>query len=160
MLLPNRCRLFLPFVAVGLLSVLSAGAEETKTAQAPQTSTGPAAGEAAYVYKAGSRDPFIPLAGQGQFTSGIASAHGQGEFSPSSLELTGILKTRTGRWAVLRGAGGTYLVRDGKIQDSKSKPVKGYVGIVKEKSLVVIGPDNQLTELKLKTAGESDSKTP
>ena len=51
-------------------------------------------------------------------------------------------------------AGNSFMVKDGKILDGKRKPVKGYVGIVKEKSLVMIGPNNQVTELKLKSGQE------
>ena len=131
--------------AVCWLAGFSAASGRSEDAPVSPTET-----EAAYVYKAESRDPFVPLTGTGMTMVG-GGAEEEGEFNPGSVELTGILKTKTGRWAVLRiPAGGSYLVKDGKIQDSKRKAVKGYVGIVKEKSLVLIGPNNQVTELKLK----------
>jgi hypothetical protein len=105
-----------------------------------------------YVYKGG-RDPFLPLTGPGMGGLDVPRASGEevDGFNPASLELKGILQTRTGRWAVLRhpGANTSFLVKDGRIEDSKRKAVTGFVGIVKEKSLVIIGPNNQVTELKL-----------
>ena len=116
----------------------------------------PAAAE--YTYNADKlRDPFIPPMGAG---GGMDMARGavDEDFNPSSVELKGILQTKTSRWAVLRSpAGASYLVRNGKIHDPKRKVVEGYVGIVKEKSLVVIGPNNQVTELKLR---KDQQKTP
>jgi hypothetical protein len=79
-----------------------------------------------------------------------------GAFNPTGLNLKGLIRSRTGRWAVLlSNTGDEYIVENGKILDSKRKPVEGYVGIIKEKSLVLIGPNNQVTELKLKRDQES-----
>jgi hypothetical protein len=75
------------------------------------------------------------------------------------MELKGILRSRTGRWAMMTGASGErYVVENGKIHDAKKKPVEGYVGIIKEKTLVIIGPNNQVTELKLKKDQEGQAK--
>jgi hypothetical protein len=109
--------------------------------------------ESVYVYQPKSRrDPFLPLAGSEALSGGSGEVdHGSGVFDIKSVALTGILKTPTGRWAVLRSPeGGSYLVKNGKIYNFKHKQVEGYVGIVKEKSLVIIDSQNQVTELKLK----------
>jgi hypothetical protein len=133
----------LGIVSLSLLATGTLFAElpsEGSTAQEPPV----------YEYKP-SRDPFIPLTGQGAGSWSSAATTEEEAFNPASLELKGILKTKSGRWAMLRGTtGSSFLVIDGKIQDAKRKSVKGYVGIVKEKSLVIIGPNNQVTELKLK----------
>lgn len=117
--------------------------------------------EPIYHYSSTSRDPFIPLTGAGlsEF-SGVEKE--PGAFNPASVELKGILKTKTGRWAVLRGSGRAdmYIVENGKIRDSKRKAVDGFVGIVKEKSLVLIDRNNQVTELKLKKDQEQAERTP
>lgn len=114
--------------------------------------------EPEYAYQADRfRDPFVPLAGQGAMDLPPISQDEQ-IFKANEMELKGIIGSRTGRMALLRSAGGgIYVVKEGKILDSKRKPVNGFVGIVKEKSLVLIGPNNQVTELKL--TKESDSKT-
>ena len=117
--------------------------------------------EPLYEFTAASRDPFIPLAGGSAMDVGNGPSVDKepGAFNPSSLELKGILRTRTGRWAMLSGAGGErYVVENGKVHDAKRKPVEGYVGIIKEKTLVLIGPNNQVTELKLKRDQEDQTK--
>jgi hypothetical protein len=106
--------------------------------------------EPEYVYSGTSRDPFIPLVG-GPAANLTTSEKEPGAFNPGGLELKGLTRSRTGRWAVLVSTtGDQYIVENGKILDGKRKPVEGYVGIIKEKSLVLIGPNNQVTELKLK----------
>jgi hypothetical protein len=107
--------------------------------------------EPEYVYSGTSRDPFIPLAGGPAALAMPASEKEPGAFNPSGLDLKGLTRSRTGRWAVLvSSTGDEYIVENGKILDGKRKTVEGYVGIIKEKSLVLIGPNNQVTELKLK----------
>ncbi|HOW27207.1 MAG TPA: hypothetical protein PK876_01715 [Elusimicrobiota bacterium] len=143
------------FLAAGfLLAVLSAGVSAAD--EKPE-----------YSYRGDRyRDPFIPLTGSGseKISSVIISSGGEEEaaFKPASIELKGIIRAKTGRWAIARmsDTGAPYLVQDGKIFDSKRKPVKGYVGIVKEKSLVIIGPNNQVTEVKLKKDQQENPATP
>lgn len=109
--------------------------------------------EAVYSYKGDQfRDPFIPLAGESIVLTARPTRSTENEkFNPSGLELKGIIKAPLGRWGVLRSISGeAYMVQNGKIYDSKRKAIDGYVGIVKEESLVVMGPNNQVTELKLK----------
>jgi hypothetical protein len=107
--------------------------------------------EPEYVYSGTSRDPFIPLAGGNVALNIPTSEREPGAFNPTGLDLKGLTRSRTGRWAVLVApTGDQYIVENGKILDGKRKPVEGYVGIIKEKSLVLIGPNNQVTELKLK----------
>lgn len=119
---------------------------------AVSVSTPPAA--PAYVYRGDRfRDPFVPLVG----APGVAfdvphpAAEPLSPFNPAGAELKGILKTSTGRWAVLRTSDGvTYMVQNGKIFDPKRKPVDGFQGIVKEKTVVLLGPKNQEIEVRLK----------
>ncbi len=110
------------------------------------------AAPAAYVFKGDRfRDPFIPLVGASLGYEGPrASAEPLSPFNPSNVEVKGIIKTTSGRWAVLRTSEGvTYLVQNGKIYDPKRKPVEGYQCVVKEKSVVVMGPGKQESELLL-----------
>jgi hypothetical protein len=118
----------------------------TETAKSPEPPAEPE-----YIYSGTSRDPFIPLAGGSIAANISASVKEPGAFNPGGLDLKGLTRSRTGRWAVLvANTGDQYIVENGKIIDSKRKPVQGYVGIIKEKSLVLIGPNNQVTELRLK----------
>ena len=115
-------------------------------------STPPAA--PAYVYRGDRfRDPFVPLVGApgAGFDVPRPSAEPLSPFNPAGAELKGILKSPTGRWAVIRTSDGVaYLVQNGKIFDPKRKAVDGFQGIVKEKSVVILGPKNQEVEIRLK----------
>lgn len=112
-----------------------------------------------YVYRGDRfRDPFIPLVGAPG--AGFDGPHPVSEplspFNPVGAELKGILKTTSGRWAVIRTSeGGTYLVQNGKIFDPKRKAVEGFQGIVKEKTVVILGPKNQEVEVRLKKDAEA-----
>jgi len=100
------------------------------------------------------RDPFIPLAGSG-IPVQILSSTGKSTFDPNSLTLKGIISTKTGRIAMLKQTNGArYMIKDGKIFDNKNKSVKGFAGIVKEKSIVIIDSEKKVTELKLRKPKE------
>lgn len=153
---------FLPldgwFRSAALAAALLLGAVPLRAEDPPAPA---AEEEPLYIYNGSSRDPLIPLLGAPQMGLGAAQPDREpGAFNPSSMELKGILRTRTGRWAMMTGtAGERYVVENGKIHDGKKKPVEGYVGIIKEKTVVLIGPNNQVTELKLKRDQE-ESKQP
>jgi hypothetical protein len=153
-------------LAAALLWAPLLRAEEPPAAPAVAASTGTAEApsEPEYVFTVGSRDPFVPLVGAAaDVGESMRSADKEpGAFNAASLELKGILRMPTGRWAVLSSPGGdTYVVENGKVRDAKKKPVEGYVGFIKEKSLVLIGPNNQVTELKLKRDQQlEDQKKP
>ncbi|MBL8024042.1 MAG: hypothetical protein JNK54_07165 [Elusimicrobia bacterium] len=110
-----------------------------------------------YVYQGDRfRDPFIPLVGAdtGRYEA-LPSNELLPPFNAIGADLKGILKATTGRWAVLRTVDGvTYLVKNGKVFDPKRKEVEGYQGIVKEKSLVILGPKNEEVILNLKKEAE------
>jgi hypothetical protein len=149
-------------VTVVLTLLLCAGVLKAQNPAADvAASTKPALGEAPdYQYQATrARDPFVPLTGPGIMDTALYAS--DEEFNPEAMELKGLLRTPTGRLALLRSSGGNaYLVKDGKILNYKRKPVVGYVGIVKEKSLVMIGPNNQVTELKWKADDEERAVRP
>ncbi|MBK8574125.1 MAG: hypothetical protein IPN90_00055 [Elusimicrobia bacterium] len=150
----------LSFRTLLLLSVFGAGAWVCHaddgvlpaTASAVLVSTPPAA--PAYVFRGDRfRDPFLPLLGApgGGFDIPRSLSEPLSPFNPVGADLKGILKTTTGRWALIRTSEGvTYLVQNGKIFDPKRKAVEGYQGIVKEKTVVILGPKNQEVEIRLK----------
>jgi hypothetical protein len=108
------------------------------------------------------RDPFVPLVGAPS-SAGAAPAPSTplSAFNPQGAELKGILKTPTGRWAVLRTSeGAAYMVQNGKIFDPKRKVVEGFQGIVKERTLIILGPKNQEVELRLKKDEDAAKANP
>lgn len=104
------------------------------------------------------RDPFVPLVGNtnGGFDTPRPPSDPTSPFNPVGAELKGVLKTTTGRWAIIRTSDGvTYLVQNGKVFDPKRKVVEGFQGIVKEKTVVILGPKNQEVEVRLKKDAEA-----
>ena len=112
--------------------------------------------EPSFTYQpANGRDPFSPLTGSG--APSFSGPDEEAPFDPKGVTLTGLISSKGGRWAILKGGQGkTYMVKEGKIWDAKRKPVQNFVGIVKAKSLVLIGPNNQVTELKLEKKSDKD----
>ncbi len=123
-------------------------------------STASAPSEPGYVYKGDRmRDPFLPLNVQGGGLISSAVKTDMGPFNPEGADLKGILKTPTGRWALIRTVdGATYVVQNGRVYDPKRKPVNGYQGIVKEKTVVILAPGNREFELKLKKDEDASKK--
>lgn len=141
---------------IGGLLAVAGNARAEEVASSTETPTEPA-----YVYKGDrTRDPFIPLTGQGAVTADMSVVKADlGPFNPAGAELKGILKTPTGRWALLRTTDGmTYTVQNGRVYDPKRKPIQGYQGIVKEKSVVILAPGNQEFELRTKRDEEAAKK--
>lgn len=139
-------------IGLGLL-IPNAYGEGVQPSSTQEVAVSTPAGPAPYVYKGDRyRDPFIPLVGASLGYEGPrSSAEPISPFNPANVELKGIIKTTSGRWAVLRTSEGvTYLIQNGKIYDPKRKPVEGFQCVVKEKSVVVMGPGKQESELVLK----------
>jgi hypothetical protein len=113
-----------------------------------------------YDYKADRfRDPFVPLTGQGAGLSVGVRPEITAPFAPANMELKGVLRTNSTRWAMLRSSdGASYVVEEGKVFDAKRRPVAGYTGIIKEKTVVLIGPDKSVTELLLRRDKEEAEK--
>jgi hypothetical protein len=143
------------FVGVLAVPLVRAAAQEPPPLPVG-LSTGTVTSEPEYVYKGDRlRDPFVPLIGGG--TAAVAPVQVElGAFNPAGAELKGILKTPTGRWAILRTSdGGVYIVQNGKVYDPKRRVVAGYQGIVKERTLILMGPKSEEVELRLKRDEEA-----
>jgi hypothetical protein len=125
-------------------------------------STAAAPTETEYVYKGDRlRDPFIPLVGSGGAAVSAVVQAELGAFNPAGAELKGILKSPTGRWAILRTTdGGVYIVQNGKVHDPKRRVVDGYQGVIKERTLILLGPKNEEVELRLKKDEEAANNKP
>lgn len=146
--------------AVGVVSARAVAQEIPPFPPVVSTATAPS--EPEYVYKGDRlRDPFIPLMGGGGTAVAAPAQTELGAFNPAGAELKGVLKTPTGRWAILRTTdGGVYIIQNGKVYDPKRRVVDGYQGIVKERTLILLGPKNEEVELRLKTDEEAAKNKP
>ena len=90
------------------------------------------------------RDPFIAL--NGEYRSE------QGADRPpqiSSLLLKGIIQDARGRIALLTSGVSSYILRGGRIYDGRNHLMKGISGVIKPNSVVLMGSDRTVKELKV-----------
>ncbi len=92
------------------------------------------------------RDPFIPLNGD------IRSDLTANERPPqvSSLVLKGIVQDAKGRMALLNSGLNSYILKGGRLYDGRNRMVKKIAGVIKTDSVVIIGSDRTVVELKTK----------
>lgn len=80
-----------------------------------------------------------------------SSAVEKGTFSVYGLKLTGIMEDSRGREALLRdAAGAVYMLKSGRLTDSKKKVVPGVSGIVKGKQVTLMTDDKKVLHLNLR----------
>jgi hypothetical protein len=79
------------------------------------------------------------------------STQAGGGFSVFNLSLTGILEDSSGRQALLHDAatGAIYMLKGGRLIDSKKKAVPGVSGVVKGKQVVLMTEDKKVHQLNL-----------
>jgi hypothetical protein len=91
------------------------------------------------------RDPFVPLVGDirtdSQFDRPPAIA---------SLVLKGIVQDTKGRMALLTSGVSSYILRGGRLFDGRNRAVKKISGVIKTDSVVLIGADRTVRELRTK----------
>jgi hypothetical protein len=92
------------------------------------------------------RDPFIPLAGDTRPDT-------SGDRPPpiASLILKGIVQDAKGRMALLTSGANSYILRGGRLYDGRNRMVKKLSGVIKAESVVIIGSDRSVRELRTKT---------
>ena len=92
------------------------------------------------------RDPFVPLIGETRSdqTSDRPPAI-------ASLMLKGIVQDNNGRLALLASGVNSYILRGGRFYDGRNKMVKGLSGVIKTDSVVIIGSDRTIREIRTKT---------
>lgn len=120
-------------LVTALAAPVSASAQPPATppAQTPAAAVQPAApppAEPAYAYQIeGRRDPFVSLLGRGMDPKGGARPAGLPGMLITEVSLKGILKDRTGFFALLQGPDNkTYQVRSGdKLLDGSVKSING-----------------------------------
>ncbi len=107
-----------------------------------------------YDYNTGTRDPFLPLIGTGVGAGGasekVSLPTATGAFNLNVLTLRGIVWSGRQPMAILSDtAGGSYVVRDGRVVDSHGKEVRGVTGIIKPKSVILTTASRTVRELKM-----------
>lgn len=93
------------------------------------------------------RDPFIPLTGDFRVDqSGL-------ERPPqiASLLLKGIVQDARGRMALLTSGANSYILKGGRLYDGRNRMVKKIAGVIKTESVVIIGADRTVREIKTKS---------
>src|SRR5579864_7150303 len=113
------------------------------TAAATQTSS-----YKSYVYFGDRyRDPFIPL------NSDFRTDQSALERPPqvASLSLKGIVQDAKGRMALLTSGITSYILKGGRLYDGRNRMVKKIAGVIKTDSVVLIGADRTVREIKTKT---------
>ena len=92
------------------------------------------------------RDPFVPLIGETR-----SSQMSDRPPAIASLMLKGIVQDNNGRLALLTSGVNSYILRGGRFYDGRNKMVKGLSGVIKTDSVVVIGSDRTIREIRTKT---------
>jgi hypothetical protein len=91
------------------------------------------------------RDPFIPLLGDMRADTSLDRAP-----QIASLALKGIVQDAKGRMALLTSGINSYILRGGRLYDGRNRMVKKISGVIKTDSVVLIGADRTVRELRTK----------
>lgn len=149
----NKFDRSLLIISLSVLTVRVFAAGPTTTAVAPTTATAtpgaPATPKPEYLnytfYADRYRDPFIPLIGEGRGDQGIDPAP-----QIAALALKGIVSDANGRMALLTSGVNSYILRGGRLYDGRNRMVKKISGVIKAESVVLIGSDRTVRELRQK----------
>lgn len=108
------------------------------------------------------RDPFVRLGGAGVSAPAAAPTkeYDPDDFTIHALELKGILRDKAGPMALIfdPGSNMSFILRGGKLYDSKKKAVPGITGSIKieQKTVTLMTADKDVQILRLgETAAES-----
>jgi len=93
------------------------------------------------------RDPFIPL--NGDIRSDLQALDRPPQLA--SLVLKGIVQDAKGRMALLTSGVNSYILKGGRLYDGRNRMVKKIAGVIKTDSVVLIGADRTVRELKTKS---------
>ena len=118
--------------------------------------------ESKYSYPgAKNMDPFMVLVGRGSKMA-ISEVSDLDEFPGSvltTLTLRGLVTDSNQKCALVSDTSGAkYAVKGGKVYDYRGRVLKGIVGIVKEKSVILITSDKTIKELKLPRDQDKEEK--
>jgi hypothetical protein len=92
------------------------------------------------------RDPFVPLTGE--FRNDLALVRPP---QIASLMLKGIVQDSRGRMALLTSGVNSYILKGGRLYDGRNRMVKKIAGVIKTESVVLIGADRTVREIRTKS---------
>jgi hypothetical protein len=102
-----------------------------------------------YVYRAEQfKDPFSPVTGESNIPLSSEDV-----IAPNlgALSLKGIFDDNKGQKVALINAGGfSYTLKGKYLYDNRQRLVKGFTGVIKKDSVIMIAPDNTTKEFKLR----------
>lgn len=138
----------------GMLGAGAHGESPVATPKAPLSSGVAAAPKTVPAYKAYTyygdryRDPFISL------NSDVRTDRSALDRPPQvvSLALKGIVQDVKGRMALLTSGVNSYILRGGRLYDGRNRMVKKIAGVIKTDSVVIIGADRTVRELRTKSS--------
>ncbi len=93
------------------------------------------------------RDPFIPLTGDFHADQSALDRPPQ----IASLQLKGIVQDAKGRMALLTSGVSSYILKGGRLFDGRNRMIKKIAGVIKTESVVLIGADRTVREIKSKS---------
>lgn len=115
-----------------------------KTPASPAAAAAPKPFYKTYVYYGDRyRDPFIPLTGEFRSDQGMDRPP-----AIASLVLKGIVQDARGRMALLTSGVNSYILKGGRLYDGRNRMVKKIAGVIKTESVVMIGADRTVREIK------------
>ena len=91
------------------------------------------------------RDPFVPLVGSSHISEYAINRPPQ----IASLVLKGIAHDDRGTIALLTAGISSYILRHGRLYDVRNRMVKGISGVIKPKSVLLIGRDHTVKEFRI-----------
>ncbi len=140
-----------------LTALLACGAAPAAAQVA--VSTPPVTVDEAY-HPANGRDPMVASAIYGDLTGrGSLPVKGgkqgavvaESTFSVYALELVGVMEDSGGRQALLKdAAGNVYILRGGRLIDSRKKAVRGVSGVIKGKQVTLMTEDKKVCHLNMR----------
>lgn len=131
----------------GVTPPLAARTSASQAAVSPDTQPAEVPAYTTYNYYGEKyRDPFVPLIGESRSDQESDRPPGI-----ASLLLKGIVQDNNGRMALLTSGISSYILRGGRLYDGRNKMVKGLSGVIKTDSVVIIGSDRTIREIRTKT---------
>lgn len=103
---------------------------------------------------ASTRDPLIPstVYGDSKAQKAATAETAKSSFSVHALSLSGVMEDSRGKQALLKdaAAGAVYVLRAGRLYDSRKKMVPGVTGVIRGKQVILMTDDKKMIPLALR----------
>lgn len=133
-----------PSIRILLVALLAGAARSTQWVLAADPSANPPSYKSYSYVGDRYRDPFVPLIGDGR---GASTDDRPPQIQ--SLVLKGIVQDARGRMALLTSGVTSFILRGGRLYDVQNRQVKKISGVIKAESVVLIGSDRTVRELRI-----------